>query len=665
MKFKYVFLLLLLPFCVFSEDYRFVLNSGHEGSSRFLDFDESTQYAVSISNQGEILLIAADTQRVIKKYNLSHNTLVDLKFNPEFSELAIVTYANLNFTLEVWDWHRGVRLYTRALQDKPLFLEYTMAGKHLVLGQSDMPSVIFLDHETGKERNWLKDHSSLYQDVYVGSSESNIMTYNLSGQIQYFRLDKGESLGTVTTQSGLEWLEVLQTGRKNLAVGRKGNAFYILDRQTGEVLDEYFQDRILAIDIDRKTALLSLAVDIRGNTFLKQYNLSEGVFYPVSDPLLLTRDKTVTSISAVGELTLVGTEKGDFYNFFNETEELVPFFDEKQLPFFDIQFFDNALYLSSPERMIRMDSPYFQAHSTMDDIQKVKQTNQIYPNRGEFHFLRQDNELFAFSSNPEQPAPLLYTNSEGLLERMAIMGDNLLSGDTFSLLGNLFLFKDSNYNINLYNLENGERLFQWSSPAIETISFVNEESLLIGKASSPGNPGVLEILNPVTGEIAPLNDSYFYILDALRTDEGIYTLGLKMDDDQVISELSYRALDNIRESKNLFSIAIEDYNSRIYLHGEDLFVTLKGIGILHYNGRRSNVIETPYNIKDLTFTDDKMVLLYKDNKLSFWDLDTMKANMDMNFFSDYSWLAVSAEQNAYYYTPEAKDNFFVYRVIRR
>lgn len=665
MKIQYAFLLLLLPFYAFSEEYRFVLNSGHNGSSRYLQYDNSTQYAVSISDEGELLLIAADTQRVIKKYILSHNTLVDLKFNPEFSELAFVTYSNLQFTLEVWDWHRGVRLYTRDLEDKPLFLEYTMAGNHLVFGQSNIPSIVFLDHQTGKERTWLKNHSSLYQDVYIGGSESNIMTYNLSGQIKYIRLDNGESLGTVTTQSGLEWLEVLQTGRKNLVIGKKGNTFYILDRQTGEVQDTYAQDRILAVDLDTETSLLSLAVDIRGNTFLKQYNLAEGVFYPVNDPLLLTRDKEITSITALGELTLVGTVNGDFYNFFNETEELIPFFEEKQLTFLDLQFFDNALYISSPERMIRLDSPYFQADSSMEDIQKVKQTNQMYPNRGEFHFYKQEDELFAFSSNADQPAPLMYSNQDGLLERVAIMGDNLLSGDTYSLLNRLFLFKDDNSEINLYNLENGERLFQWSSPAIETICFVNKESLLLGKASSPGNRGVMEILNPVTGEIAPLNDPYFYILDAYRSDKGIYTLGLKMDDNQVITELSFRELENIRESTSLFSIESEDYNSRIFIHKNELFVTLDGIGLLHYNGRRSNVIETPYDVKDMTFMDDKFVLLYKGNMLSFWDMNSLKADMDMNFFSDYSWLAVSAQQNAYYYTPEARDNFFVYRVIRR
>lgn len=665
MKIQFLFLFLLLSSSVFSEEYRFVLNTGHRGSSTYLQYDENTHYAVSISDEGEILLFAVDTQRVIKKYNLSHNTIVDLQFNPEYSELAFVTYANLHFTLEVWDWHRGVRLFTRELQDKPLFLEYTMAGKNLVLGQSNTPSILFLDHETGNNKNWLDKHSSLYQDVYIGGSESNIMTYNLSGQINFIRLDNEQSLGAVKTEAGLEWLNVLQTGRKNLAVGKKGNDFIILDRQTGEIMDRYSQDRIMAMDLDCNNALLSLAVDIRGNTFLKQYDLKDGVFSPISDPLLLTRDKKISSIVAIGELTLAGTLSGDFYNFYNETEEFIPFFEEQELDFVDLESFDNALYISSPERMIRLDSPYLQADSSLNDIEKVKQTNQIFPNRGNFHFYNQGEQLYAFSSDPEQPAPLLLSNDEGLLDRMPVMGDKLLSGDHFTLSDNLFLFIDSNSNINLYDIENGENLFQWSSPSVESLCFISDETLLIGKASSPQKIGVLETLNRITGEIAPLNDSYFYILDLLRTEEGVYILGLKMKDGEVYTELSLRDPENINNSESLFSFASEDYSSKIYLHEEELFISIQGTGLLHYNGRRSSVIETPFDVIDMTFLQDKMVLLYKGNKLSFWGLSPVKEDLEMNFFSDYSWLAVSPEQNAYFYTPEAKDNFFVYRVIRR
>lgn len=665
MKTRFLLFFFLLSVSIFSEEFRFVLNTGHSGSSYYLQYDENTHYAVSVSDEGEILLFAVDTQRVIKKYTLSHNTIVDLKFNPEFSEIAFVTYANLHFTLEVWDWHRGVRLFSRELQDKPLFLEYTMAGKNLAIGQSDIPSIIFLDHQNGREKDWLKNHSSLYQDVYVGSSESNIMTYNLSGQINYIRLDNGQSLGSVKTEAGLEWLDVLQTGRKNLALGKKSNDFYILDRQTGSIMDRFSQDRILSMDLDCSRALLSLVVDIRGNTFLKQYDLQDGLFNPVDEPLLLTRDKDITSITSVGELTLIGTGTGDFFNFYNETEEFIPLFEEQELPFVDLQFFDDALYISSPERMIRLDSPYLKANSTLSDIERVKQTNQIYPNRGLFHFYHEGEKLFAFSSDSNQPAPLLLANDEGLLERMPVMGDKLLSGDHFTFSDNLFLFMDQSSNLNLYDISSGENLFQWSSPSIESFCFVTDETLLIGKASSPQKMGVLEILNRTTGEIAPLNDTYFYILDLQKTEKGIYILGLKMIEGEVYTELSIRDPENINESVSLLTVASEDYNSKMFLNDRNLFISLQGIGLLYFNGSRSHIIETPYDIVDLTFMDDKMVVLYKGNKLSFWSLSPFREDLEMNFFSDYSWLAVSPEQNAYYYTPEARDNFFVYRVIRR
>jgi len=663
-KWFLVFVILSTP--VVAEEYRFVINTGHMSPPAFLHFDEDTQYLISISESGQMLLLTPDTHRVVKDLQLTDDKIIDLVFNNEYSELAIITYSDLTFSIEVWDWHRGVQLFKQDLSDKPLYMRYTLAGKHLVIGSSERPTTRFLDHSDGKAESWFEDSSHLFQDVYVGATEKTLMGYRFSGQLAYYDISSGERLIQFSTEPGLEWIEVIQRDDKVITLGKKGNVFYLINRQDGSVLDQLEIENLLTWHLNSNKGVITFIKEIRGNSFLFEYDLSILGFETIQSNILVSRDDHIKTIANLGDLSIIGNNDGQFYQFYPDSEEYLPFFDESQLKILDMQILDDSLYLSTQEKIIKLESPFFNEDSKWSDLKKVRQTNQIYPNRGSFEMDMFHDKILAFSSDAEIPAPLLQSNEEGLLERIPVTGDKLLSADHVNVLEDQVLTVSNGSDIAVYDLSTGDNVFSWSSQSIVNAVFFDNDSIVYGKASSPGHQGVIEILNIKTGEITPLSDPYFYLLDMYKTDEGIYFLGLKEQNDAIVTELNYIDFDDPYNFQRKFYLAKEDYSSKIFIdENHRVFVTLSGMGFVYIDGRRTRTVETKRDIEEMLFHDNKCIMRYDNQSIGFWDMDRNSEELILNFFSDYSWLAIASDNKSYFYTPEAKDNFFVYRLVRR
>lgn len=655
--------LIVSAFIVNADEYRFVINSGHNGPSTYLYFHQETQYYISVSDQGELLLLAPDEQRVVKRIQMTQAKILDLKFNSGTTEMAFVSYSDLNFFLEVWDWHRGVLLYSISLSDRPLFMEYTMGGNYLCIGQSEMPTVLWLDHLTGDLSDRTPTLSQLFQDVYVGASESNIMGYDLSGRFRYYNADDGRLIGEVPTMASLREIEVLQTGNKTITLGLTDQSFHLLDRQSGALLDSLDQSNIICYNIDAYRGLLSSIEEDRGNYYLSSYTLSEGSFLETNERALLGKELDISSLQDMGSLMLLGTNNGDFMFFDRSTQELHPFFMEDILTINGIAGDQNRLHIATEAGLISIESPYFNRNGSFDDFQRIRQYNQPYPHRGNYQLFSFNHGNYIASIDSDQPSPLLHLNEEELLERIPSLAEDSISLNSLDFLGNSMAYLGNNTDIHIYDMEDGEEVYQWANPAVKSILLLNEEAILVGKGSSPDNPGSLLMINYQTEEISPLNDSFFYILDIQRADNStVYTLGLVSDEDGIATVLM--SIDSDNQLEKILSIPLESYDSRLYFLDDELYITVGEQGLIRYDGRRSQHLLQGHEILDITLVNDRLVLLLEDSTLVFLD-NSDKIDLSQNFFTDLSWLAVENNNQAYFYTQGARDNFFVYRVIRR
>lgn len=666
MKRLFFFAALLLAMNIYSEEYRFVMNSGFYTSVSKMHYDEDTRYLVTISDNGQLLILDTISQRVIKKYTLSSETIVDASFNSEYSEVALVTVKNFNFQLELWDWHRGVKLYEKTLNEKPLFAEYTLSGNSLVFGKSGRPSITFIDHQSGNDLSKMTDSTQLFQNVYIGASGKTIMGYNLSGSLQYLQISTGKELGRVETKSGLKNLFVLQTGDKTIALAEDSQGFILINRQTGEVLDSLSVKDLSTSSIDSKNSQFSFIKRERGNQYFYQYDLSGGSFDPVHNGLNLGQSTLYTSMESLDGICYLGTSEGEFYLYFLDTQEVVPFFNETVLGINNIAVFNQSLYIASNDKLIRLESPFLNSNDHWEDLNKIKQTNQVYPNTGDYKLWYNGSSLLAYSQSSLSPSPLLRTDQDGLLGRDSNMAETLFYANQIDQEENSLLVVKDKSSVNIYDLNKGEISFQWIAPSIEKSLFIDDSNILLGKSLSPDSNGdALESLNIETGEISPVENDLFHILDFNNIDDKIYVLGLKESSGSIFMVLTRYDNQNLRKERDLVTLEYEDYSSKIYDHEGMIFIPLSGLGFISFDGRKSRTVETDKDIMDMQFINDKMIVLYEDESIGFRDMGTLFEEVNMTFFSDYSWVAIYNDYSNYLYTPEARDNFFVYRVIKR
>ncbi|MDA3850477.1 MAG: hypothetical protein PF447_04325, partial [Spirochaetaceae bacterium] len=246
--------------------------------------------------------------------------------------------------------------------------------------------------------------------------------------------------------------------------------------------------------------------------------------------------------------------------------------------------------------------------------------------------------------------------------------ETLFMPSDMEVLNDLVLSITDLAKLEIFNMTMGDELYSWSNPSLNNGIFIDDDSLLISKTSSPGNSGVLDIINWKTGEITPLNDEYFYVLDMeiYRPTGKLYILGLKENHGEIQLSVTERSLDNINNARTLVELDREDYNSQIYISPNGkVFISLDNIGLLEINGRRTITWNTPRDVNAMDFWGSQAVLLYDDNSIAFWDRSDRTELMRLTLFQDLSWLVVKSDNKAYFYSPGARDNFSVYRVIQR
>jgi len=206
--------------------------TGHQDTIETIRVDDRRDLLFSGSRDGTIKVWKVGSSMLLRSLLVSHLPAGRFAVHPTLPHIAALEVLGPSSSrLTVWNWERGIKLYTIALPDDPLYFAYSPRGTYLVMCRADWESLSLYRARDGRRLSMLDDGFGIVSYFTVSESENNIMTYQPSGTITYWRLSTGATIKKVDTLPNLSSIVITHDKRHMLAHHR--DRLVVVDLLTG------------------------------------------------------------------------------------------------------------------------------------------------------------------------------------------------------------------------------------------------------------------------------------------------------------------------------------------------------------------------------------------------------------------------------------------------
>ena len=215
-------------------DVRSIVNTGHTGAVRGMEYDEKRGLLFSAGDDGTVRLWNTATGSLLRKLQVTQLGAELVAVNPVMPEVAVVATDGTGFySLSVWDWEKEQQLFRVPLKEDPLFLRFSPLGTFLEYAQSSWQSLKILRAEDGAAVPFHPEGFGMVGFAEMSRSEKTIMTYQLSGRISYWDIETGRQTLDIPSVPYLSRIRISRDRR--FIVGSTGTEVVLVDTVTGAV----------------------------------------------------------------------------------------------------------------------------------------------------------------------------------------------------------------------------------------------------------------------------------------------------------------------------------------------------------------------------------------------------------------------------------------------
>ena len=674
---KALLLILLSTLTVFSASatYRLVLQSGHEGTPAAIEWHGKSSTVVSVGNDGRLIITRPRDNKVLHRFRISDDRVHDLKVDPSNDRAAVVTSKDGVYTVTVWDWSDEERVYDYDLDSEPLFISWSAKGRYLTIGNLGSPSIVVLEGRTGRRLSYLQRLPSLYNTGYIGSTETIMMTYTASGAIRYWDIRSSALKLSAETVSNLQGITVLQTDSKTTLFGFRNETLYLLNRQTGAVLDQLEIPGLIDVSIDSNNGDIdTLAINLVGAS-LHQYKVRDERFLPrdfgstnlSSTAVPITLDVSLKPVMVLRRngTTYLMSESGSLIS--EDLSGFTPVVDDRLWRPDSMAFHDESIYISGGNKILRFSSPFFaeRSNGNTEDLSTLSR-DEIYTGSSSsvtgIEILNQGDILLWDQADSgidngirrlrfERPGDEIRFPVSGQIQKLDIIDDERM------------LTVDRNGTVNIMSTVNGEIISSYSALGILDSAYSVDGDFLLTGRSTAGRAGTpLEQIDVRTKEAIPVSDDRFMIYRIESGPRGLYTIGVSRNSSgSSESTLLEHDENHLERPRTVLEVPGEDLDAIILPHpsGNSIFTSLGG-SVQRIIGSRKKAFHWDVPVIDLEIRGGVLYGLDGDGAMVLWD-DKGRAMLRIYFFDDGGWIAMPPDGNKIWASPGAIENVVLYR----
>ena len=215
-----------------SERTRAIVDSGHVGAVRWLEFDEKRGLLFSSGDDGTVRIwdpVAANLMRILQVTQLATGRIAVNPAAPQFA-VVVTDGTGTNF-LAVWDWEKERQLFRVPLREDPLFLRFSGLGTYLLFGESSWQGLKIIRASDGTPFSFHPEGFGIVGFAEMSRTEKTLMTYQVSGRITYWDLATGSQTLDVPAVPYLSGLRISRD--RSVLVGITATDVVRVDAVTG------------------------------------------------------------------------------------------------------------------------------------------------------------------------------------------------------------------------------------------------------------------------------------------------------------------------------------------------------------------------------------------------------------------------------------------------
>jgi hypothetical protein len=660
--------ILIMTVLVFSAaaETKFVINRGHFSSIVDIKYDESRDLVISAEKRGAVSIWNGSEETLRNHFQITSNTIDRILISPSDSNIAVLSHDAEKYYLSIWNWYTEKKIFTRIIEEQPLFLEYSATGRYIFYGNISNPSLTFLNARNGVKLNYMERLPSIYDFAYLGSSENNIMTYSSSGSIRFYDFHTSGQKLEVDTFNGLTNLNVIQTGQKAYMSAVKDNQIYLIERLKGSAADTVRFQELRSFYQNRDNGR-ALTLERSNRSFiLKKWSTDTESFTEAAEPIILPYSYKLTSLVEAGNLTLAGDENGALYKADWEQGRLTPFSVDITENITDLSIEKDTLILAADDGLLSIKAPFFSGSlTTGESPQLEKNTN---PLGGETGFLETEDGSTLLWSTSDEKAEFVILNREDNSILFEYKDFSSPIQDITYLDGNIITL-ERNGTVKIIDSDTGDSLFSYSAIGLQDISMVDGRTLFAGRSSTAGKSPAITI-DIKTRETLTVNDDRFLIFDSMAVEENkqFYSLGLLEEDGKTKTVLRSHDYNNLNESETILIYTGEDINARVLIDPRDsrtIYAKLGTSGIYKITGRNVTKYDNNKPVKKIYLSGSILYSLNEDNSISMFRASSGQKLYSIHIFKDDSWALIPASSDMYFGSEGVEDKIISYRSGRR
>jgi len=676
-KIPLILVLSILTVFSLSASYQIVLQSGHDGVPVDMKWHWKTSTIVSAGEDGRLIVTRPRDNKVLHRFRVSSDRIYNLELDPSHEKAAVVTSRDGVYKVSVWDWDKEEKIFDYELESEPLFTSWSARGRYLTVGNLGSPSVLVLEGRTGRRLSYLQRLPSLYNAGYIGSTETILMTYAVSGAIRYWDIRSSALKLSADTIPNLQGITVLQTDSKTTLFGFRNDTLYLINRQTGAVLDQLEIPDMVDVSIDEKSGELDALSSTLAGAMLHEYKVRNERFIPrdfgegnlsstaVPQPV----DSSVNPVKVLrkdGTSYLISRD-GNLY--VRNMTGLSPIIDDRHWEPESLAFDNQSFYLSRGDKVLRFTSAFFSEASSgsTEDLNDVIRDEihtgslasdtgiSVLPGGIILQWDRSaDGDENGIRRVPfSHPEDAILFSGSGPYEKVEVLDD-----------GRILSISRSG-SIKLRNSLTGETESEYSALGILDAAYSPQGDFILAGRSSRGRAGTpLERVDVRTRESVPVPDSRFMVYSVTAGSSGLYTLGI-LKDSQNKSRTSIVKHDNENpeDTSTVFTVSGEDLNASLLTDPEDrntIFTSLGGT-VRRISRNRKTVFQWNEEVSYLALRYSVLYGLDRDGALVLWNAVTGRSLIKVYFFDDGGWIAIPPGGDKLWASPGAIENVRIYK----
>ena len=658
--------LLLLTLLLFNATgaTKFVINRGHFSPIVDICYDEKRDLVFTAEERGAVSIWNASDETLRNHFQITSRTIDKILVSPVDNNVALLSHDSEKYYLSIWNWISEKEIFTRIIEEQPLFLEYSATGRFIFYGNVSNPSLTFLNARTGVQLSYTNRLPSIYDFGYLGTSEKNLMTYSSSGSIRFYDFRTSEEKLSVPTVEGLTDLNVIRSNNAYMSAV-KNNKVYLIERLRGTATDiENFQE-LRGFYQNRDNGQVLTLERANRNFILKKWSTDSNSFIEMNSPIILPSSFKLTSLVETGSMTLAGDENGSLYKADWEAGQLIPFSEDITETISDLSISGDKLILAAEDGIISIAAPFFSGSLTTGEPPVFeKRDNPLDSQTG---FLKlEDGSTLLWSKGNDQPALIILGQDDEVLFEYSDF--NSAIQDIIYQDGKIITL-ERNGMIKIISRETGEQLFAYSAIGLQDISMVDDRTLFAGRASTPGMSPAITI-DIRTNESLTVEDDRFLIFDSMAVENSnqFYSLGLLEEEGKTKTILRSHNYDNLNEAKTILIYTGEDIKAQVLIDPMDsrtIYAKLGTSGIFKITGNRVTKYDNNKPVKKIYYSGSILYSLNQDNSITMFRASSGQKLYTINLFKDDSWALIPASSDMYFGSEGVEEKILSYRNNRR